>query len=498
MKLSHLLKKAEQKRLEEERDPEITGISYDSRKTQRGDLFVAIKGSALDGHRYISQAIEAGALAVVVEESEKSSLSVPVVKVNDSRKALSMLASGFYDYPCRDLSIVGITGTNGKTTISYMLESILSAWGKRTGVTGTNNCRFSEKTYPSTVTTPESLDLMRLMREMADNGVTHLVMEVSSHALDQNRTWNIPFKVGVYTNITRDHLDYHKDMDRYFLAKSLLFRGLGEESFAVINIDDPKGEEMASLTRARVLTYGVEGDADFKADTFKVDGRGISARILTSDGIIKVNSPLLGKVNIYNMLASFAAARALGVEYETIIKGFGDLKTVPGRLEPVSNEKGLSIVVDYAHTPDALDKAQENLRPLTFGRLITVFGCGGDRDRGKRFDMGLSAGKNSDLVIITSDNPRSEDPGEIISQIEKGIRESGLEKIDSGMNLQSLKKGYLVEKDRRRAIEAAVAAAGPGDVILIAGKGHEDYQIVGGERKQFDDRKEALRAVNRL
>lgn len=503
MKLSYLLEAIEPYELEGDKDPDINGMSYDSRKIRAGDLFVAIKGGSLNGHDYLSQAIENGAAAAVVEEFDGHSKGISTIRVTDSRKALSQLAARFYDYPFREMEVVGITGTNGKTTTSYILESILRAGGKEPGVIGTINYRYKGKVYPSPVTTPESLDMMRLMREMADSGVRHMVIEVSSHALDQKRTGQCPFRVGILTNISRDHLDYHGTMDEYFRAKSILFRDLCTgyhegECYGIINRDDPRGEEMASLTRARVLTYGVERDADFKTDLFKANGGGIKAGIITPGGKIEINSPLLGKINIYNILAATAAAYCLDIDPGKIVEGIANLKNIPGRLEPVLNRKGLSIVVDYAHTPDALEKAQVNLRPLIKGKLITVFGCGGDRDKGKRFEMGLSAGKNSDIVIITSDNPRSEDPLFIIGQIEEGIKKAGLMRADRTKDDQLIKSGYFIEESRRAAIRMAVSMTEEQDLVLIAGKGHEDYQIVGTEIKEFDDRKEAAKAVNDL
>lgn len=503
MKLSHLLEAIKPFELEGGMDIDINALNYDSRKISKGDLFVAIKGCALNGHDYLAHAVDNGAAAAVVEDCTGQFNEITTIRVADSRKALSHLAAKYYEYPFRDMEIVGITGTNGKTTTSYILESILRAAGKSTGVIGTNNSRYNETVYPSAVTTPESLDLMKMMREMADHGVTHLVMEVSSHALDQGRTGLCPFRAGIFTNISRDHLDYHGGMDEYFKAKSLLFEELGstsrkDECCGIINIDDPMGEKMASLTKARVLTYGIERDADFSVNSLKTDEMGIRADISTPSGIIKIESALLGRFNVYNIMAALSAACFLGIKHENIIKGIADLRNVPGRLESVPNRKGLSIVVDYAHTPDALEKAQLNLRSLISGKLITVFGCGGDRDRGKRFDMGFSAGTNSDIIIVTSDNPRSEAPLSIISQIEEGIKKAGLLRLDYKRNGQYLKSGYFIEENRRKAIKLAVSMAGKNDLILIAGKGHENYQIVGSEKRTFDDREEAALAVNEL
>ena len=500
MKLSALLEALEDYKLEGNPDQDITGLNYDSRKIKKGDLFAAIKGNALNGHDYLASAIEKGAKAVLVEEDSKLPPDISVIKVLNSRRELSRLAARFYNYPFRDMNVVGITGTNGKTTITYILESVLAAAGKKTGVIGTVNSRFADRIKPSSVTTPESLDLMCTAREMADEGVTDLVMEVSSHAIHQKRTIDLPFRIAVFTNLSRDHLDYHDNMDSYFEAKSELFRDLpvtvhGEKSFAVINMDDPRGRKLSELTEAAVLSYGLKGDWDLRAENIKADMDGLSARLITPEGSIEINSPLIGEINIYNMLAAAGAAVASGISLDMIAQGINNLRNVPGRLERVPNEAGLSIVVDYSHTPDALLKAQKNLRPFVKDRLITVFGCGGDRDRGKRYDMGLVAGENSDIVVVTSDNPRTEDPELIVSEIEKGVLESGM----TCSEWPEIKNGtYLMEVDRSMAIKKAVSLANKNDTILIAGKGHEDYQIIGTTKRHFDDREEARKAVNAL
>ncbi len=500
MKLSVLLEALEDYSLSGNSDMDITGLNYDSRKIKSGNLFVAVKGNALDGHRFIPAAVENGAKAVITEEDINISPDIAVVKVKNSRRDLSKLADRFYGYPFKNMDVAGVTGTNGKTTITYILESILSAAGKNTGVIGTINSRFSDKVKPSSVTTPESLDLMHTAREMADEGVTNLVMEVSSHAIHQKRTVDLPFRVAMFTNLSRDHLDYHNSMDSYFEAKSELFRNLpdsvnGRKSWAVINTDDPRGEELCKLTKAGVLTYGLNGNPDLKAADIKADLEGLRAVLNTPEGDIEIKSPLIGRVNIYNILAAAGAAIASGVSLNTVAEGVYNLKNVPGRLESVPNRAGLSIVVDYSHTPDALLKAQENLRPFVKGRLITVFGCGGDRDKGKRYDMGLCAGENSDIVLVTSDNPRTEDPDFIIGQIEKGVIESGMKKSKWP---EVINGTYLIESDRSEAIKKAVSIAGKDDTILIAGKGHEDYQIMGTTKRYFDDREEARKAVDAL
>ena len=498
MKLGKLLEGLPDYDLDGHRELEIKGLGYDSRRIQAGDMFVAIRGYSQNGHDYLNDAIRNGAVALVAEEFRESYGGASKILVPDSREALSKLATRFYENPCSEVELIGITGTNGKTTTSYIIESILSAAGARPGVIGTINSRFQGKSRPSPVTTPESLDLMRLIREMKDEGATHVVMEVSSHALDQGRTAGCPFRVALFTNFTRDHLDYHNTMEKYFSAKACLFRALqenGRKGVAVINMDDPRGEELASICDTEVLTYGLDRKWDFSADSISTDRTGLKARLITPYGNAEISSSLIGRINLYNILAATAAASSLGIDLDRIVEGIKSLRTVPGRLELVENKKGLTVVVDYAHTPDALLKAQETLRPLTEGRLITLFGCGGDRDKGKRYEMGLVAGENSDIVIITSDNPRSEDPESIVRQIEKGVQSSGLTMAEWSTSIGLKEPAYFIEVDRHRAIEKAISMANKKDLVLIAGKGHEDYQIIGQGKRFFDDRKEVARAA---
>ncbi|MBN1905405.1 MAG: UDP-N-acetylmuramoyl-L-alanyl-D-glutamate--2,6-diaminopimelate ligase [Deltaproteobacteria bacterium] len=500
MRLSHLLEAIKGYKLAGNPDSDITGLSYDSRKIKSGGLFVAIKGNALDGHLFIQTAIDNGAKAVLVENDISLPPEIAVIKVSDTRRELSRLAERFYGYPFRDMDATGVTGTSGKTTVTYMIESMLSAAGKKTGVIGTVNTRFMGRVTPSSVTTPESLDLMCIAREMANEGVTNIVLEASSHAIHQKRTIDLPFRVAVFTNLSRDHLDYHDSLDSYFEAKSELFRNLpvmvnGKKSCAVINMDDPRGKELCGLTKASVLTYGLNGNWDIRAENIKADLNGLSAELISPYGNTAIKSPLLGEVNIYNILAASGAALASGVTLDEIKKGIANLGRVPGRLERVPNRAALSIIVDYSHKPDALSKVLNNLRPFVKKRVITVFGCGGDRDRGKRYDMGLIAGKNSDIVIITSDNPRTEEPEFIISQIEKGVLDSGMKRAQGP---QPENNTYLIDADRGSAIRRAVSIADKEDTILIAGKGHEDYQITGQTKRHFDDREEALKAVDAL
>lgn len=501
MKLGYLLEALPDYDIDGDSTKEITGIAYDSRNVKEGYLFAAIKGHSMDGHVFMNEAASRGAVAAVAENFEGLSADIAKVKVNDSRSALARLSARFYGDPCRDIELIGITGTNGKTTITYLVEAILSASGLKPGVIGTINSRFEGNIHPSSVTTPESLDLMRTFREMADSGATHIIMEVSSHALDQGRISGCPFSVGVFTNLTRDHLDYHVTMDKYFEAKSLLFRGLikdrhGRRGVAVINMDDPKGEVLMSVTKNDVLTYGLRRGCDVSATDISTDRGGLKATVTTPKGKIRITSSLIGGVNVYNILAAVGVATALDIDPAQIADGIAGLKNVPGRLELVRNKRGLTIVVDYSHTPDALIKAQNILKPLTTGRLITVFGCGGDRDRGKRPEMGAVVGEISDIAIITSDNPRTENPDSIIGQIEAGIAKTALPKLEWKDGSGPRGRGYFIEADRHKAIVKAVSIADERDTILIAGKGHEDYQIVGREKRYFDDRHEAEMAAS--
>ncbi len=479
---------------------EVEGLSYDSRKVRPGQVFVAVRGHTRDGHAFLQDAVDRGAAALVAERFPRVEGRAARIRVPDAREALSFLAGRFYNEPFRALPVIGITGTNGKTSTSYLLEAMLEASGARPGVIGTINYRYGDVRRPAPVTTPESLDLMGMLREMADAGVTHAVMEVSSHALEQGRVRGCPMQVVVFTNLSRDHLDYHSDMDAYFRAKRRLFQaprdgGIAGEGPAVINLDDPRGADLASRSPRPVMSYGLRPGCDVRAELMEEDRRGFRARLETPKGAAVIRSSLIGRVNLYNILAASGAALALGLDLRDAVSGVERVQRIPGRLERVANPRNLSLLVDYAHTPDALQKALETVRPLVDGRLITVFGCGGDRDRGKRPEMGAIAARLSDLVVVTSDNPRTEDPLSIIAQVEEGVRSSGLPRIGGAEAASAGGTGYLVEPDRRSAIRRAVRAAGPEDLVLIAGKGHEDYQVLGAKRIHFDDREEAVLAA---
>ena len=485
MQLEQLMEVIEVANFQGDPGLEIADISYDSRAVGPGALFVALKGHAQDGHQFIEDAISKGALAVVSEMPQRffsfpNEKDVAMIQVQDSREALSRLAVRFFDSPFKQMNLIGITGTNGKTTTAYLLESILVAAGRNPGVIGTINYRFSGHVKEAQVTTPESLDLMRILREMADSAVSDVIMEVSSHSLDQGRVRGCPFRMAIFTNVSRDHLDYHKTMEAYFEAKALLFKSLGQNGAgdpakAVINVDDPRGKELIKLTDAQVMTYGMGKECDVRAEEINVSRAGLTAKLITPEGEVEIGSSLIGEFDIHNIMAAAAGALAMGIDLKPICSGLKLPKGVPGRLEQVKNKRALALVVDYAHTPDALSKALGAVRLLTEGRVITVFGCGGDRDKGKRRAMGRVAGLQSDLVLITSDNPRTENPGAIVAQIEEGVIESGL-------------KDYILDLDRENAIQRAVKMAHNGDLVLIAGKGHETYQIIGKEKKAFDDR----------
>ncbi|HUT72813.1 MAG TPA: UDP-N-acetylmuramoyl-L-alanyl-D-glutamate--2,6-diaminopimelate ligase [Desulfatiglandales bacterium] len=482
-----------------ETDIEISGLTTDSRKVKDGYLFIALKGSNENGHRYLADAVQKGARALVVQDAETGLSGATVVRLPDTRGALFDLADRFYNYPARHMDLIGITGTNGKTTTSYFLESILREAGKEVGVIGTINYRFKGNSFEASLTTPDPVDLMRLMREMRDAGVTHVIVEVSSHSLDQGRTQGLTWSRAIFTSFSRDHLDYHSSMEEYFRAKSLLFDSLEEgqgsgQVRAIINMDDPKGQVLERMTKVPVVSYGLENRCRVRAADIESTIHGLRFRLVTSGGEAVVNSPLLGRINVYNMLAAAATGLTYGIELKTIVKGIQSLSSVPGRLDRVQNKRGLSILVDYAHTPDALEKALQTVRELTGGRLITVFGCGGDRDRGKRPEMGRVAGNYSDLVIITSDNPRGEDPGHIVSEIEPGVRESGLDAVDPDSPYTN--RGYQIIIDRKKAIRSAIDMADKGGIVLIAGKGHENYQIIGKRKRYFNDAEEAALAAS--
>ncbi|NLG86606.1 MAG: UDP-N-acetylmuramoyl-L-alanyl-D-glutamate--2,6-diaminopimelate ligase [Firmicutes bacterium] len=462
----------------------INQIAYDSRMVQPGSLFVAVRGYKEDGHSYIQEALARGAQAVVLDRPEVQ-LPPAVVRilVPDSRAVLPDLAAAFYDYPSRKLKVVGITGTNGKTTTTFLSESIFQAAGYKTGLIGTVENHVGDQVLPVERTTPESVDVEKLMWQMVENGVTHVAMEVSSHALALGRVKNIEFDVAVFTNLTQDHLDFHGTLDNYRQAKAQLFAQLGQTGSkggprtAVLNADDPSSKEMQAATSANVLTYAVHSPADITADDIEIRVQEAAFTLKTPVGQKRVHLHTTGLFSVYNALAASGVGLCQGVDLDTIAAALQDMPGVPGRFEQVKCGQDFAVIVDYAHTPDGLENILRTAQEFAAGRIILVFGCGGDRDRTKRPIMGRLGVEYADKVFITSDNPRTEDPMTIIAEIEAGAKQAA-----------GAKGSYCLIPDRRQAIFAALEEARPQDIVLIAGKGHETYQILGKKTIHFDDR----------
>ena len=483
----------------------IGSLHDGSREVVAGGVFFAIPGFSADGHAYIDDACRRGALAIVAERTVTP--GVPVLQVANSRAALALAAAAFYGHPSRDLTVIGVTGTNGKTTVSYILENILAQAGLSAGVIGTVNYRYGGTVVPAARTTPESLDLQRILAEMRRHDVTHVVMEVASHGLDLHRVDACAFDVAAFTNLTQDHLDFHGDMERYWASKKALFtRHLyqgpkGPRACAVINREGVYGRELATefTDLRRMITFGQEPTSDIWPEVRKNDLTGLEALIHTPRGSITMTSPLVGRHNLENILAAAGCGLALDLPLEAVRAGIAATEAVPGRLEPVSDPGGRFIYVDYAHTPDALENVLRALDALRRGRLICVFGCGGDRDRRKRPLMGEIAARLSDLAVVTSDNPRTEDPLAIIDDALEGVRRAAPQAFTRQEVLNGFAPpGHTVVPDRREAIALAIRAAQPGDTVLIAGKGHETYQVVGRATIPFDDREEARQALATL
>ncbi len=507
MKLMRLLEGLRIKKINGERDREIEGIAYHSHKVKQDYLFVAIRGLERDGHRFIGEAVQRGAIAILLEDDAVSlPPSVTSILVGSTREALAEISSKFYEHPSSQFRLIGITGTNGKTTITYLLESIFKKAGETVGVIGTINYRYKNRIFPAPNTTPESLDLQRMLWEMRKEGVSCVILEVSSHALEMARVRGCQFDGVVFTNLSTEHLDYHKTLDRYFESKRKLFSEylvMSEKPkrFAVTNRDDPRGEEIIEGLSLPVLRYGFHPSSEVSVREVMASFEGLSCRVKTPHGEFPLRSKLIGRFNLYNLMAAVATGIGADLSLEVIREGLEEVKGVPGRLERVENPKGVRVFVDYAHTPDALKQVLTALTELHTrtepkGRMITVFGCGGDRDRVKRPLMAEVAGRLSDLVVLTSDNPRTEDPLAIIEEAELGFHSIGVKKLHPHKNdLRNFTRGYLIIPDRREAIRMAIQIASPFDIILIAGKGHENYQIIGKERFPFDDRIEAQKAL---
>jgi UDP-N-acetylmuramyl-tripeptide synthetase len=477
MKLSNLINSlSKYECLRKNIDINVTGIHYDSRKIKPDNIFVAMRGHHTDGHNYISRAIKNGACAVVAETIPEN-VDANYIQVPDSREALACLARTFYDDPASKICLIGITGTNGKTTTAYLIENILKANSYSTGVISTIEYRYHDRVFPNPLTTPESLDLQRILFEMHANGITHVVMEVSSHALALSRVLGCAYDVVVFTNLTQDHLDFHQTIDAYFQCKQRLFYPpyISQKKFvhAVINCHNDFGLTLKSGVQIPKISVGQSEDNDIYCQNPVITLSGISGSIITSKGTISLNSPLTGHHNLQNMLCATGVGIALNIPLVDISTGISQTHSVPGRLERLTEFTDRHVFVDYAHTPDALENVIQCIRQSSTNRLITVFGCGGDRDRGKRPLMGKVAASLSDLCIVTSDNPRSESPGAIIRDICDGIPDL---------------KSCNVEPDRKKAIEIAISESCPGDIVLIAGKGHETYQILKDRTIDFDDR----------
>lgn len=466
-------------------DREVTGLSIDSRQVRPGDLFAALAGRKSDGHRFAAAAAAAGAAALLVEKGrvDPGAAGSVLVETDDVRDVLGPVADRFYGRPSTEMEVFGVTGTNGKTSITYLLESLFRTAGKSVGVIGTIDYRWGGKREKAAGTTPEATELQRVLRAMADDGVGTVAMEVSSHSLAQRRLDGCAVPVAIFTNLSRDHLDFHRDMEDYFLSKARLFTAFNP-ALAVINSDDPWGQRLLGMSSGRVITYGLKDGADYSARSIISDAAGLRFRLCTPRGEFEAESPLLGMHNVYNVLAAAAAALETGLDVAAVCEGIKAAARIPGRFDLVSSEGGMTVLVDYAHTPDALDYALRSARTIARRSLILVFGCGGDRDRGKRPLMGEVAARLADVTFLTSDNPRSEEPMEILRQVEKGFRD-----------VDGRRDRLRVVSDRRRAIREALGSAAVGDVVLIAGKGHEDYQELSDRVVHFSDFEEAREAL---
>lgn len=471
----------------------IGGLQMDNRKVQPGDMFICVKGRVFDGHGFARQAVEAGAVALLCEYPVDA--DVPQLIVPNVRYAMTVLASHFYGYPSNELKVIGITGTNGKTTTSYIVEHILSDTGAVTGLMGNIETKIGALRIPNTGTnTQESIDLQRNLRKMRDAGCDYCVMEVTSNGLDAGRVIGCRFRTAIFTNLTQDHLDYHQTMDNYKAAKGLLFSRLGNtfaadaesRQFAILNADEETSGYFAGLTTAQVITYGIHHDADVRATDIKMGSNGTTFVCHTFKGTVPISMRLVGTFNVYNVLGAIAASLVEGIDLQRIALSLENMPAVEGRMEVVEAGQPFLVLVDYAHTPDGLDNALSTIQQFAEGRIVTVFGCGGDRDRKKRPLMGKVTAEYSDYVIVTSDNPRSENPHAIMLDIEPGLIEEGI-----------TSDRYELIDDRREAIQKAIDLASPNDVVLIAGKGHETYQEIMGEKHDFDDRLVAKEAIRR-
>ncbi len=470
-------------------DVEVGGIAADSRQVRPGDVFFALAGTRTDGARFVDEACARGAIAVVGARPVSAPAGTAVVETDRPAALLARAASRFHGDPSAALTMVGITGTNGKTTTSFLLEAIWRAAGHRPGVLGTISYRFEDDVTPAPLTTPPAPELFARLARMRDRGATHVAMEVSSHALAQGRADAVEWDAAVFTNLGRDHLDFHADEDAYFTAKAALFRALDASPkprrVAVVNADDPRGRALAAQVSSTVVTFGRGGDVRAEQVAMTLAGTTAELVFAPSGARVPIRTRLIGAKHLENVLAAAATAHAFGVAPASIAAALADFPGVPGRLESITGDGELAVLVDYAHTPDALEGVLTSLASIVHGRLVCVFGCGGDRDRGKRPLMAAAVGAAADLAVLTSDNPRTEDPLAIIADAEPGLVASGMPRVD---DLRTAARGYVVVADRAQAIATAIDAAGAGDCVVIAGKGHEDYQILGTVKVPFDDR----------
>ena len=477
MKLLELLKGIEYSVVQGRMDTKIQKPVYDSRKVEKGDLFVCITGFQTDGHKYVKNAVDAGAVAILCEKQIQIEDDIVVIQTKNTREALALLSANFYDHPSNKMNVIGVTGTNGKTTTTYLIKSVLDKIGHKVGIVGTIENRIGNKILHTERTTPESLELEALFQQMYQEGVKDVVMEVSSHSLDLHRVDAIQYNIGIFTNLTQDHLDYHKTMENYKMAKSLLFQRCDA---SVINIDDAAGHFMKEKAKGRVITFGIDTKADLQAKNIEIsaDGAKFTLEYQQKKYDITLHTP--GRFSIYNALGAIGACVLMNIAMEDIVAGLENVQGVSGRFQTIKNKKGYNAIVDYAHTPDGLENILNTAREFVKGRIITVFGCGGDRDRTKRPIMGEIAGKLSDYCIITSDNPRTENPALILEDVEEGVKKTNC--------------AYTKMVDRREAICHGVEYAKEGDVIVIAGKGHENYQIFADKTIHFDDVEEVRKA----
>lgn len=467
-------------------EAEVTGVSYDSREVKPGHLFVCVEGFNWDGHDFAEQALQNGARVLMVQrEIPVAGPGVTVIRVKDSRKAMAAVGHVFYDFPSQKLKVIGVTGTNGKTTTTYLIKSVLESAGHSVGLMGTIAIRIGDKEIPALRTTPESLDLHRLFAEMVEDGIQYAVMEVSSHSLDLDRVGYVDFDYGIFTNLTRDHLDFHGNMKNYLDAKIKLFKST--DKFNVINADDPSSDtilERIKNSPTPAVTYGIKTRADFSARDIQLDPTGVKYNLAWKGKNIPIEVRIPGIISVYNSLAAAAALLCEGISPEHVQRGLKEVEGVRGRSETIDTGKGFSVIIDYAHTPDGLENILSTIRGYAKGRIITLFGCGGNRDREKRPMMGEIAGRLSDFVIITSDNPRKEEPHQIIDEILPGVEKTGC--------------SYICIVDRREAIEYALEMAGKDDIVVLAGKGHETYQELEDYKIEFDERKIVAEILERM